>query len=38
MDLIKTSTDQKLGINCTWSGFHYDILNMKSGFKRMNFH
>ena len=27
--LIKTLIDRTFRINSTWSGFHYDILNLK---------
>ena len=32
--LMKTLIDQTFCINSTWSGFHYDILNLKSVFQK----
>ena len=35
--LIKTLIDQTFRINSTWSGFHYDILNLKSVLQKNEF-
>ena len=35
--LIKTLIDQTFRINSTWSGFHYDILNLKSVLQKNDF-
>ena len=35
--LIKTLIDQTFCINSTWSGFHYDILNLKSVLQKNEF-
>ena len=31
---IKTLIDRTFRINSTWSGFHYDILKLKSGLQK----
>ena len=35
--LIETLIDQTFRINSTWSGFHYDILNLKSVLQKNEF-
>ena len=35
--LIKTLIDRTFRINSTWSGFHYDILNLKSVLQKNEF-
>ena len=35
--LIKTLIDRKFCISSTWSGFHYDILNLKSVLQKNEF-
>ena len=35
--LIKTLIDRTFHINSTWSGFHYDILNLKSVLQKNEF-
>ena len=35
--LIKTLIDRTFCINSTWSGFHYDILNLKSVLQKNEF-
>ena len=35
--LIKTLIDRTFHINSAWSGFHYDILNLKSVLQKSEF-